>query len=202
MMDAFGTAISLTLQYGVPLQTMVDKFSHSRFDPSGITANREIPFAKSIVDYIFRWLAMEFVQGYRQTNSPQRGAKARPAPAKALAISTASTSDGTNGGNGDSATDGSKARKTEPALSAGAVKATTPMATKLALPLTTPQSDASIAVNISPQLADRYSHLAALQLEHQRFQTDAPICDNCGAITVPNGSCYRCFNCGSSMGCS
>jgi ribonucleoside-diphosphate reductase alpha chain len=140
---------------------------------------------------------MEFVEGYRQTNSPQRGAKAKPA-AHAVALSAAPASSGTNGGNGDSATDGSKAKQTEPSLSASAATVTTPMATKLALPLTTPQSDASV----SPHFADRYSHLAALQLEHQRFQTDAPICDNCGALTVPNGNCYRCFNCGSSMGCS
>ena len=107
-------------------------------------------------------------------------------------------SSGTNCGNGDSAAESSKAKKTEPSLSASAATVTTPMATKLALPLTTQQSEATVATH----LADRYSHLAALQVEHKRFQTDAPICDNCGAITVPNGSCYRCFNCGSSMGCS
>ena len=194
MMDAFGTAISLTLQYGVPLQTMVDKFSHSRFDPSGITANREIPFAKSIVDYIFRWLAMEFVEGYRQTNSPQRGAKAKPAtkvsaPAN-IPVNVASP------GNGDGK--GSQAKKTEPSLSAASAATVTVPRPRLAMPLATSQIDAGD----SPHLAERYNHLAALQLEHKRFQTDAPICDNCGAITVPNGRCYRCFNCGSSMGCS
>ncbi len=198
MMDAFGTAISLTLQYGVPLQTMVDKFSHSRFDPSGITANREIPFAKSIVDYIFRWLAMEFIEGYRQINSPQRGAKAKPAT-QAVALSTAAAAD--NGGNGDSAKADSTAEKIDPSVPVSGVQASAPTS-RLALPLAIEQSDASVSVKISPHLADRYNHMAALRVEHQRFQTDAPICDNCGAITVPNGNCYRCFNCGSSMGCS
>jgi ribonucleoside-diphosphate reductase alpha chain len=61
MMDAFATSISLTLQYGVPLRDLVQKFSHMRFEPMGRTENREIPVAQSIVDYIFRWLASQFL---------------------------------------------------------------------------------------------------------------------------------------------
>ena len=61
LMDAFATSVSIALQYGVPLQTLVDKFSHTRFEPSGFTRNPEIPFAKSITDYIFRWLASKFL---------------------------------------------------------------------------------------------------------------------------------------------
>jgi len=61
LMDSFAIAISLALQYGVPLQALVDKFSHSRFEPSGWTNNKEIPMAKSIVDYIFRWMAIKFL---------------------------------------------------------------------------------------------------------------------------------------------
>jgi ribonucleoside-diphosphate reductase alpha chain len=61
LMDSFATAISMALQYGVPLKALVDKFSHVRFEPSGITSNAEIPFAKSIMDYIFRWLAGKFL---------------------------------------------------------------------------------------------------------------------------------------------
>ncbi len=61
LMDAFATAISIALQYGVPLSTLVDKFSHTRFEPSGFTKTPEIPFAKSITDYIFRWLASKFL---------------------------------------------------------------------------------------------------------------------------------------------
>ncbi len=57
MMNAFATAISLGLQYGVPLEVFVNKFSYMRFDPEGITGNPEIPFAKSMPDYIMRWLA-------------------------------------------------------------------------------------------------------------------------------------------------
>jgi ribonucleoside-diphosphate reductase alpha chain len=60
-MDSFATAVSLSLQYGVPLQVLVDKFSHVRFEPSGFTGNPAVPIAKSIVDYIFRWLALKFL---------------------------------------------------------------------------------------------------------------------------------------------
>jgi len=60
-MDAFATQTSYALQFGVPLKFMVDKFSHMRFEPSGFTKNKEIPIAKSIVDYIFRWMASHFL---------------------------------------------------------------------------------------------------------------------------------------------
>jgi ribonucleoside-diphosphate reductase alpha chain len=61
LMDSFATAISLALQYGVPLKVLCDKFSHSRFEPSGYTPNPEIRYAKSVMDYIFRWLALKFL---------------------------------------------------------------------------------------------------------------------------------------------
>ncbi len=61
LMDAFATSISLALQYGVPLRVLVDKFSHMRFEPSGFTNNKDIPIAKSICDYIFRWLGKKFI---------------------------------------------------------------------------------------------------------------------------------------------
>jgi ribonucleoside-diphosphate reductase alpha chain len=61
MMDAFATAISVTLQYGVPLEDLVRKFSHSRFEPAGFTGNKDVPIAKSVTDYIFRWLAVKFL---------------------------------------------------------------------------------------------------------------------------------------------
>jgi ribonucleoside-diphosphate reductase alpha chain len=66
LMDAFATSISMSLQYGVPLETLVEKFSHVRFEPSGFTKNPEIPYAKSITDYIFRWLASKFLSTEHQ----------------------------------------------------------------------------------------------------------------------------------------
>jgi ribonucleoside-diphosphate reductase alpha chain len=61
LMDSFATAISLSLQYGVPLKVLINKFSHSRYEPSGFTNNPEIRIAKSITDYLFRWLALKFL---------------------------------------------------------------------------------------------------------------------------------------------
>jgi len=69
LMDSFATAISLALQYGVPLKVLVDKFSHTRFEPSGFTNNRDIPIAKSVCDYIFRWLALKFLPKDEQPSS-------------------------------------------------------------------------------------------------------------------------------------
>jgi ribonucleoside-diphosphate reductase alpha chain len=66
LMDAFATQTSLALQYGVPLRVMVNKFSHMRFEPNGFTKNPEIPMAKSLIDYIFRWLASRFLDAEDQ----------------------------------------------------------------------------------------------------------------------------------------
>lgn len=70
LMDTVGTLVSLCLQYGVPLETLVKKFSHVRFEPEGMTKNKHIPFAKSVIDYVARELGMEFIQGYKEKMSP------------------------------------------------------------------------------------------------------------------------------------
>ena len=140
LMDAFGTAISICLQYGVDLKTLVNKFVHTRFEPSGFTKNPDIPIAKSLMDYIFRWLGITFVKGYK-------------------AAMSGGTEDDMEGDGGGAAT----------------ASATTP-AQREAL----------------KKLDDQFAH----------FMEDAPICDACGSLTVRNGACYRCFNCGNSMGCS
>ena len=90
LMDSFATAISLALQYGVPLKVLVDKFSHTRFEPSGWTGNKDIPFAKSIMDYIFRWLSLKFLPGYEPTDAgaPREAGKSEP---KAASITVATS---------------------------------------------------------------------------------------------------------------
>jgi len=85
-MNAFATSVSIGLQYGVPLETFVRKFSHMRFEPEGITRNPEIPFAKSLPDYIMRWLGSRFIEDTTRSrssaSSPRRSApSARPAGA-------------------------------------------------------------------------------------------------------------------------
>jgi len=90
LMDSFATAISLALQYGVPLKVLVDKFSHTRFEPSGWTGNKDIPFAKSIMDYIFRWLAIQFIPGYQ----PNEGSVAGEVGVSSEDVSTAASANG------------------------------------------------------------------------------------------------------------
>ncbi|HUP42615.1 MAG TPA: vitamin B12-dependent ribonucleotide reductase [Thermoanaerobaculia bacterium] len=92
LMDAFATAISIALQYGVPLRTLVDKFSHTRFEPSGFTKNPEIPIAKSVTDYIFRWLASRFLSTEEKL---QVGVILRDEPAPALAETNGHEAGGT-----------------------------------------------------------------------------------------------------------
>jgi ribonucleoside-diphosphate reductase alpha chain len=92
LMDSFATAVSLALQYGVPLQVLADKFSHTRFEPSGFTGNPQIPIAKSIVDYIFRWLSLKFLPS-QESSHEEVELKAEPAKAvetKALPVMSAS----------------------------------------------------------------------------------------------------------------
>jgi ribonucleoside-diphosphate reductase alpha chain len=102
LMDAFATSISMALQYGVPLEALVEKFSHVRFEPSGFTKNPEVPYAKSITDYIFRWLASKFLSVEHQEAigvQPQEGSlkprtgvptsAAKPVAAPVTAVSPA-----------------------------------------------------------------------------------------------------------------
>jgi len=98
LMDSFATAISLALQYGVPLKVLVDKFSHVRFEPSGFTGNPEVPFAKSVMDYIFRWLGVKFLSPeYGQSEAEPDNAAAplrptEPEPQMTLPITRPPTS--------------------------------------------------------------------------------------------------------------
>ena len=72
LMDSIGTLTSMALQYGVPLEALVRKFAHQRFEPSGFTKNPEIRNASSITDYVFRWLALQFIPGYREAAAANR----------------------------------------------------------------------------------------------------------------------------------
>ena len=104
LMDSFATAISFALQYGVPLQFLVDKFSHMRFEPSGFTKNPQIPYAKSIVDYLFRWMASKFLdeEAKREVgiieSEKSLTAKSDAAPAMVAMAPVASLRDGKDGG--------------------------------------------------------------------------------------------------------
>ena len=189
MMDAFATAISLCLQYGVPLESLVKKFSHQKFDPSGITNNKDIPFAKSIVDYIFRWLGQQFGDEPRKQELPGQNrpsATTRPLVSRAQAAAEAVT-DGavSESGRADRAS-GTDVQRPAGALLLGgyAPVGVGPAAGRNA---------AATAVEKRAHLLDR---------QFAQYQQDAPACPNCGRITVRNGNCYKCYNCGESLGCS
>jgi len=115
LMDVFGTAISMCLQYGVPLKTLVDKFMMSKFDPAGMTSSKEVPMASSIVDYIFRWIKLKFLD------------KAKVKSEKEIEVTD--------------------------------------------------------------------------EVEEPK-ESNGPVCDYCGSITIRNGTCFKCPNCGNSLGCS
>jgi ribonucleoside-diphosphate reductase alpha chain len=92
LMDSFGIAISMALQYGVPLKVLCDKFSHTRFEPSGWSTVKEIGYAKSLMDYLFRWLALKFLPAMSPANSGAGSSSLAPAPA--FPSSLESTGDG------------------------------------------------------------------------------------------------------------
>src|SRR5579883_2473149 len=135
-MDGLAISISIGLQYGVPLKTLVDKLTNTRFEPSGFTQNPEIRYASSVLDYIARWLGGRFIS----LDYLKRGT----------------------------------------ATSVGEV--VTPLRG-------TPAADAA---NVqSDQVGDRMAETAG-----------APSCPTCGMLMSPNGSCFKCMNCGGTSGCS
>jgi ribonucleoside-diphosphate reductase alpha chain len=107
LMDTFATGISLALQYGVPLKALINKFSHVRFEPSGFTRNPEIPYAKSITDYVFRWLASRFLSPEEQLEiGVQRtgdGGQATPLPGAGIPTGLAQPAPPASPGNGNPA---------------------------------------------------------------------------------------------------
>jgi ribonucleoside-diphosphate reductase alpha chain len=198
LMDCIGTLTSMALQYGVPLDALLRKFAHQRFEPSGFTKNPEIRNASSIIDYVFRWLSLQFIPGYRDANLPGRNqtelslpglmdeAKKkinRPVPDLPISDDTdiilqparLPASNGNGNGNGHSHAHGNgNGNGNEVGDHTHA------------------QSQSAVAGHVVTSLSQSVSH----------FQLDAPTCPNCGHVAVRNGACYKCLNCGESLGCS
>ncbi|MGC8657552.1 MAG: vitamin B12-dependent ribonucleotide reductase [Desulfomonilaceae bacterium] len=141
LMDTIATLTSIALQYGVPLEDLVNKFSHVRFEPSGFTSNPNVPIAKSLTDYIFRYLGTSFLDEQ----------------ARMLAGLVPSSED--NG---------------------------------FLFPAETSRESKSMGFPEQPGTRETLYY----------SQSDAPACPDCGSIMVRNGSCYKCFNCGATTGCS
>jgi ribonucleoside-diphosphate reductase alpha chain len=196
LMDCFGTAVSMSLQYGVPLEVYVSKFSHTRFEPMGHTKNPDIRIAKSIVDYIFRWLGITFLPGYREANAglpPEPAAKGSE-DAEGETMPVAKKAGGLNGEHGAGSSKG--AAKNAPKTNGNHPKAATAKQTSTV---------ASVSLLERAGVAPKFDltlNGGSRSDQFASFQVDAPSCDNCGAITVRAGNCYLCHNCGNSMGCS
>jgi len=173
LLNAFATAISLGLQYGVPLETFVQKFSYMRFEPEGMTRNPEIPFAKSMPDYIMRWLASRFIDDTETLEElgimTQEVRNKKEAETSQMAIGLAGDTAGpangnghSNGGNGN----GEAAKSSPPVPAASALTEEPPV---------------------------RPAKMQGLEL--------GPACEQCGGMMQRTGSCYTCSSCGNNTGC-
>ncbi|HEV3033679.1 MAG TPA: vitamin B12-dependent ribonucleotide reductase [Solirubrobacteraceae bacterium] len=188
MMNSFATAISIALQYGVPLETLVQKFSYMRFEPEGITGNQEIPFAKSMPDYIMRWLASRFLDVDAQEElgilTPAvRARKIAQETVQSIAVSdtagpAASNTDAATPGNGNGGNGGN----------GGGSSSASPQASAASASHGTP---AAASLTDSPPVVPARLH--GLDL--------GPACSQCGGMMQRTGSCYTCSSCGNNTGC-
>jgi ribonucleoside-diphosphate reductase alpha chain len=184
MMNSFATAISISLQYGVPLETLVRKFSYMRFEPEGMTTNPEIPFAKSMPDYIMRWLASRFldVDLQEELGILTPAVRARKSAQDAASSHTGDTASPGNGsasaGNG-----GGNGAGNGHAASAGGAQ--------VAPPAPSAPTPASAALTDEPPV---------LPAVRQGLDL-GPACQQCGGMMQRTGSCYTCSSCGFNTGC-
>ncbi len=159
LLNCFAVAVSLGLQYGVPLEKFVNQFTFTRFDPSGFTDHPNIRNCTSILDYIFRVLGMEYLgeTDYIQVKPDETTLRVNQGPYERIA---------------------------------------SPESLQTILPVVKENGHQNGNGN------GYHSNASELSNHLKDMMGDAPPCDNCGNITVRNGSCYRCLSCGSSMGCS
>jgi ribonucleoside-diphosphate reductase alpha chain len=171
-MNCFAIAISVGLQYGVPLEEFVEKFVFTKFEPSGMVDHPNIKTTTSLVDFVFRALAFEYLGRtdlVHVLDKPSIG----------------------NTGEGD---EGDATFLGKPELSS--IRVTAPSANTSAAPQPQKlQRAAATAVNED-------NGMSAVNAAAKNMQSDAPACNTCGHITIRSGTCYKCLNCGNSMGCS
>ncbi|MGH7437314.1 MAG: vitamin B12-dependent ribonucleotide reductase, partial [Polyangiaceae bacterium] len=188
MMNCFAMSVSIGLQYGVPLQTYVDQYTFTHFEPQGpVEGHPHVKFATSIVDFIFRALGVEYLHRYDLAHikpevdatpldaARNLGTPPEPPSLRALPMDS-------------------------PAAEHTALMSTAdaPRKDTASLPHTREATARSAAM--SETLGDTTGSPLDAQLD--TMMGDAPVCDVCGHITVRNGACYKCLNCGNSMGCS
>jgi ribonucleoside-diphosphate reductase alpha chain len=175
VMDAFSIAVSIGLQYGVPLETYVQKFTNLRFEPAGLTDDPDVRMAQSMMDYIFRRLALDHLPFETRSAMGIHTAQER---ARQLDTGSYELAE-------DDATDAESLQAQPPAAAPA------------------PAAPAPAAAPAAPAPAPRAVHSSAELYEAQQGRTaDAPLCFSCGIKMRPAGSCYVCEGCGSTSGCS
>ena len=190
LMNAFATSISIGLQYGVPLETLVRKFAYMRFEPEGYTGNPEIPFAKSMPDYIMRWLASRFGDAdlHEELGILTAEVRARKASQEALM-------------RGDTASPpapaaDSRRRRRRPRRSERRQRATAGTATRSQARPSSPGAGTAA----KPPTAALTDEPPAIPAKLQGLEL-GPACAMCGGMMQRTGSCYTCSSCGNNTGC-
>ena len=199
LMDAFATSVSLALQHGVQLKVLCEKFAHTRFEPSGWTGNEQIGYAKSLMDYIFRWLNLRFLSGTQLSLFAGFGPQAPQLPASPSLIPDAETED-------ESPVPQSQLAKLAEEVAKRLNQVNAQGSNQAAGGGIAPEAQvwqaSAAAPTHGPNLKDRGIYHASDAMRDMYEMGDAPSCSTCGAIMVRNGSCYRCMSCGSTSGCS
>ena len=192
LMDTLATMTSIALQYGVPLRDLVSKFAHVRFEPSGFTGNAEIPIAKSIVDYIFRWLGSRFLPkedrdalgiiggGEVVAEAPPEAMPLAAPPLEAPAPTVAATPPAPSPSSGGEGGDRPTASDQGPVAN----------------------GNGGHVANANGGATIGFLGKGGGQRLAFSVSADSPSCAECGSIMVRNGSCYKCLNCGATSGCS
>ncbi|MGH7329993.1 MAG: vitamin B12-dependent ribonucleotide reductase, partial [Polyangiaceae bacterium] len=181
LMNCFAMSVSVGLQYGVPLQTYVDQFTFTRFEPQGMVEGHPyVKLATSIVDYVFRVLGVEYLHRYDL-------AHIKPADASDRAA------------DGDMSTPPAPPSVPSPAMSASVHPTPKQLSMDEAATVHSAQMNEELVRPLDGGMGAGGSPLDA---HLDAMMGDAPVCDVCGHITVRNWACYKCLNCGNSMGCS
>jgi ribonucleoside-diphosphate reductase alpha chain len=198
LMDAFATSVSIALQHGVPLKVLCEKFAHTRFEPSGWTGNEQIGYAKSLMDYIFRWLHLRFLSGTQLTLFAGFAPQTPQLPASPTLIPDNEIDEDAASSQNHLARLAEEVAKRLNQVSGN----TGGPAGGGGIPPETQASFAAASPTHGPTLQDRGIYHASDAMREYYDMGDAPSCSICGAIMVRNGSCYRCMSCGSTSGCS
>ncbi len=181
LMNCFAMSVSVGLQYGVPLETYVEQFTFTRFEPQGtVEGHPNVKLATSIVDYLFRVLGIEYLHRYDLAH------------VKPEVLATPSHKNE------------SLVPEEPPSLPSHALATVSKESHEVNTTLSyTPQALArSATMNEGLTGDEEPSQLTGMDAHLDAMMGDAPVCDVCGHITVRNGACYKCLNCGNSMGCS